>query len=207
MKDVLVPPINSVGSFEFKPPFDTIVPRDQELKVIAVRTIPELEQSSLDPLNVIYIPNNLTEDDFKNDAIKDVPIVTLANEGGVKYTVPANRINTIPDISGVRYQEKILAINLGPLPVIFNLDNAKGILKQDIYDILGIDSQVEVINSSAITLMTKEEDAIYTQLRENRSSVNKSYRTRYLETKELLEKRDIKLQALEDYIKQQHITV
>lgn len=207
MKDVLVPPINSVGSFEFKPPFDTIVPRDQELKVIAVRSIPELEQSSLDPLNVIYLPNNLTEDNFKEDAVKDVPIVTLANEGGVKYTVPANRINTIPAITGVKYQEKILAINLGPLPVILNLDTAKGILKQDVYDILGIDSQVEVINSSAITLMSKEEDAIYTQLRENRATVDKSYRTRYLETKELLEKRDVKIQALENYIKQQHITV
>ena len=207
MRDVLVPPINSVGSFNFKPPFDTIVPRDQELKVIAVRSIPELEQSSLDPLNVIYLPNNLTEDDFKDDAVKDVPIVTLANEGGVKYTIPANRINTIPTITGVKYQEKILAINLGPLPVTFNLDIAKEILKQDIYDILGIDSQVKVINSSAITLMSKEEDATYTQLRENIATVDKSYRTRYLETKELLEKRDIKIQALEDYIKRQHITV
>jgi len=203
---ILTPPINSTGSFTFSAPFDAIIPNDQELTVTSVRSIPELEQSSVDILNTIYIPNNMTEDVYKQDVIKNVPIVFLVNEGGVIYTVPANKINTIPDITGVKYQERILAVNLGPIPVITNLDQAKEILKQDVYDTLGIDTEVQVVNSSAVVLMTKEEDAIYTQLKNNRASINKSYRTRYLETKELLEKRDAKIASLEQYIKT-HTTV
>ena len=203
---ILTPPINSTGSFTFSAPFDAIIPNDQELTVTSVRSIPELEQSSVDILNTIYIPNNMTEDVYKQDVIKNVPIVFLVNEGGITYTVPANKINTIPDITGVKYQERILAVNLGPIPVITNLDQAKEILKQDVYDTLGIDTEVQVVNSSAVVLMTKEEDAIYTQLKNNRASINKSYRTRYLETKELLEKRDAKIASLEQYIKT-HTTV
>ena len=198
---ILTPPINSTGSFTFSAPFDAIIPNDQELTVTSVRSIPELEQSSVDILNTIYIPNNMTEDEYNQDVVKNIPIVFLVNKGGTTYTVPANKINTIPDITGVKYQEKILAINLGPIPVITNLDKAKEILKQDVYDVLGIDSDVQAINSSAVILMTKEEDAIYTQLKNNRASINKSYRTRYLETKELLEKRDAKIASLEQYIK------
>ena len=198
---ILTPPINSKGSFTFSAPFDALIPSDQELTVTSVRSIPELEQSSIDILNTIYIPNNMTEDDYNQDVIKNIPIVFLVNEGGTTYTVPANKINTIPDITGVKYQEKILAINLGPIPVITNLDKAKEILKQDVYDVLGIDSDVQAINSSAVILMTKEEDAVYKQLKNNRASINKSYRTRYLETKELLEKRDAKIASLEQYIK------
>jgi len=203
---ILTPPINSTGSFTFSAPFDAIIPNDQELTVTSVRSIPELEQSSVDILNTIYIPNNITEDVYNQDVIKNVPIVFLVNAGGITYTVPANKINTIPDITGVKYQERILAVNLGPIPVITNLDQAKEILRQDVYDTLGIDTEVQVVNSSAVVLMTKEEDAIYTQLKNNRASVDKSYRTRYLETKELLEKRDAKIASLEQYIKE-HITV
>lgn len=202
----LTPSIGAKGSFEFKPPFDTLIPKNQELTVISIRSIPELDQSSVDTLNTVYIPNNLTEDEFKQDTANNVPIVILANEGGAKYTVPSNKINTMPTITGVKYQEKILAINLGSLPVITNLDQAKEILRQDVYDTLGISSQVQTVNSSAVSLMSKEEDAIYTQLRNSRATVDKSYRTRYLETKELLEKRDAKIASLELYIKN-NITV
>jgi len=198
---MLIPPINTKGVFKFIPPFDSIISEGLELRVTSIRSLNDMEASGEDPLNTVYLTSNMTEEDFKSDAGTNVPIVVLVNAGGGYYYIPANRILTVPDVSGVRYQEKILAINLGAVPVIKNLDLAMDIVKQDIYDVLGIESDVKEVLSSAVKLITPVEHESYTRLLDNRSSVDKSYRTKYLETKELLDDREIIITKLEDYIK------
>jgi len=201
MLEILVPPINTKGNFSFKEPFDTLLKEDVEYTVTSIRSLSDLVNSEEDPLAGIYTASGLTEEDFKYDVENNIPIVVLLSEAGNYYYVPANRITTIPKVEGVRYQDKILAIHLGSLPVIMNLDLLKDVIKQDVYDTIGVDSQIEVVLASAVKLVSKEEDKLYTELLANRSSIDKSYRTLYKETKELLDDREIVITKLEDYIK------
>jgi len=201
MLEILIPPINTKGNFSFKEPFDTLLKEDLEYTVTSVRSLSDLVNSEEDPLAGIYVASGLTEEDYKYDVDNNIPIVVLLSEAGNYYYVPANRITSIPKVEGVRYQDKILAIHLGSLPVIKNLDTLKEVIKQDVYDILGVESQIEVVLASAVKLVSKEDDKLYTNLLENRATVNKSYRTLYKETKELLDDREIVITKLEDYIK------
>jgi len=198
---MLIPPINSKGIFNFAPPFDTLIKNQKELKVTAVREILELESSEEKPYNTIYVPVGLTATDFKNDVDNNVPIVVLVTEGKEYIYVPANRILSMPDISGVKYQELIVAISLGTIPTNYDLTLVKDMIKNDIYDVTGINSTVDVIPTSAVILRDKVEHETFTRLLYNRASVTKSYKTLYLETLELLNKKNNVVDELEIYIK------
>lgn len=197
----VVPPINTKGTFTFSVPFDTLLKPNLSYKVTAVRELLELKNSEEKPYETIYVPVGLTEADFVADLDANIPIVVLVTEGNEYIYVPANRIQSMPDITGVRYQDKILAISLGSLPVNMDLTLATTIVTDDIYASLGIQSSVQIVPSSAVILKPVVDDATFRALLANRSTVTKSYKTRYHETLTLLNARDAKIAALEAYAK------
>lgn len=197
----VIPPINTEGTFIFAAPYDTILKSNIKYKVASIRELVELQNSEEKPLETIYIPVGLTEADFNDDLNTHVPIVVLVTVGGEYTYVPADRIKSMPDITGIKYQDKILAIALGSLPMDMNLDLISTTIIDDIYDILGIASTIKVVPASAEILKTTTDDAQFKALLAGRSKVNKSYRTRYHETLTLLNERDAKILALEEYIK------
>lgn len=178
---MLIPPINSKGVFDFEPPFDVKVEEGLELTVIAVRTLQELVSSNTDPYDIIYRINELSEEDYEDDLKNDIPIVVFLNESGDYLYIPGDRIKTIPQIAGVKYVEKTIAISLGPVPLDMELELTLESLKEIVYDTLGIKPSIKVLDTSAVTLLDQTKHDEYMKLIKNRKTIDKSYKTMYVE--------------------------
>lgn len=194
----IIPAINSTGKFSLAVPFNNLLSDLEEYKVIAIRGIKELLSDN--PLDNIYTPVGLTIEDMEEDVKNDIPIVVLISTSEEYLYVPADKILTIPITSGAEYQEKVLSISLGLLPVKKDLSIITEIIEELIYDGLGVKSESKVIESSAKILLDNIKDKQLRQLRENRVTVTKSNRTKYLETVALLNKKNTLIKNLEQYI-------
>jgi len=200
MRLTLTPPIGTIGAFTFTPPFDTLISGDQEFRVTAVRNLLELENSGEKPFDTIYKPVGLTQTEFKDDLDNDIPVVVFSTTGEEYFYVPSNRVLSIPKISGVKYQEMVLAISLGNIPVAMGLDVIKDIIIDDVKTVVGIDSSIAIVPASAIGLVDNLKHKEFEQLLEGRKSTHKSYRTKYTEAMESLDEKLVIIASLEKYI-------
>lgn len=193
----ILPTIESEGYFTFMPPFNIPKYEDKKYTVIAVRNVTDMINSNESPYDGVYAPAGLTEKDFLYDIERKVPIVTLMSTEQKYLYIPANRIKSLPTIAGVEYQELILAVNLGPLPVDYDIGIISNIIKDDVYAASGIQSTVEKLKSSNVKLIDELEHKKYKQLLDNKKSVTKSYGIRYKELEKLYNSTRTHLQELE----------
>lgn len=179
MADYIIPPIGSKGKFEFKAPFNQNTKSDIEYAVYAIRSIKELIDEGRDPLKYIYNQVGLSETDMNKDLTDNVPIIVLSAGTNNYVYVPANKISSLPDITGVKYQQKMLAINIGHLPLDYSLDVVKETIKEAVLEMTGIDSTVEAISTSAVTFLSDDQHTTYMKLIDGKKTSNMSYRTKY----------------------------
>lgn len=179
MADYITPPIGSKGKFSFKPPFDTITKSDVEYTVYSIRSLKELIDSGEDPLKYIYQKVNLTAEDMNNDLTNNIPIVVLSSSTNSYDYIPANMITSLPEITNIRYRQKMIAINVGYLPVDYSMDTVKETIIEAVKEMTGIESTVQVIDTSAIKYIAEDKHKTYMQLLDGRKTSNMSYRTRY----------------------------
>lgn len=172
------PAVGTKGSFSFQSPFDSILFSNQEYEVKSIRSLKELYDSEEDPYTNIYAANNLTEQDFETDLNNDIPIIVLANDANQYYYVPATKLSSLPKLTGVKYQEVMLAINLGYLPVDTDITSTKMDIESVVSEKIGVKSNMEIIKTSAVQLVDEAKDVEYTKLRE--ANMNKdTWRTKY----------------------------
>ena len=200
----IVPPLGAKGRFKFVEPFNKEQYQNEELRVSAIRTFKELKDSSIDVYELIYQPVGLTENDLLKDIENNIPIVVLESQAGKYLNIPANKIQSLPDISGIKYQQRMLVANLGLLPLDFNIDTLYNVIKDDVYDVTGIQTEVQDIKSSGIVIIDEIKDKEYMKLLDNKKTVNLSYRTRYYKLKDAYDKLLEQQSKLEDYIKRIH---
>lgn len=181
MATFIVPSVGSKGIFNFKDPYNTEDYRNVELEVTGIRSLGDLTLSNLDPYQTIYAPNQISKEQFLQDLKDNVPIITFQASNGKSAFIPANKVSTYPITNGIKYQERVMAIALGPLPVEMNLDKVKSIIQDDIYAELGIKSNAQEVKSSAVALITKEEHEKFQKLLNGRKKEEKSYKIRYEE--------------------------
>lgn len=191
-----MPAVGTKGTFSFQEPFDSILFSSQEYEVKSIRSLKELYDSEEDPYTNIYASNNLTEDDFKTDLDNNIPIIVLANSANQYYYVPATKLASLPKSTGIKYQECMMVINLGYLPLEFNIDVAKDTIINDIKASLGIESTVETIKTSAIQLIDEDKHDEYQKLLKTRRTISESYRTRYHKISEKYEATKKQLDSL-----------
>ena len=158
----LVPIINTRGKFKLSTPLDTVLNSDIIYTVIANRSILEMINDGLDILNNVYLIMNLTEDDYNVDLANNVIITVLQSENEDTYYIPSNKFISIPDITGKRYMQKTMAINLGYLPIDLNLDYLLPEVTDLIQSLLGITPNASIIDTSQVTLYTNEEHDLFT---------------------------------------------
>lgn len=199
---IIIPQVGAKGSFSFSAPFDKVLSNAQEFTVTAIRSIQDFIDNELDPLNTIYVSSGLAITDYNNDLANQIPIVTLLSSGNQYVNIPANRILSTPKLDGVAYQEQVIAIGLGALPINYDLTLAIDTIVNDVYATTGIMSTAQVVPSSGIIYKANTDDEIYRTLLNNRATVFKSFKTLYLETLQELEDRKQIITDLEDYIKQ-----
>lgn len=192
-----IPPINTKGKFTFKEPFNQKIFENHEYNVESIRSLVELYNSDEKPFDTIYKAVGLTEDDFKNDIDNQVVIVVFKTGGGEYFYVPANRILSMPQVHGAKYQELTVAIPLGMIPLDYDLTLLKDNLKETVYATIGVDTQASTVATSAVTLFDKTQDATYRALLANRRTAFKSYRTKYEELLELYDKKSNLLDQLQ----------
>lgn len=178
MQSLIIPPINTKGVFVFKAPFNDKVHDNQEYTVTSVRSLLELHNSEERPYETIYVPVGMSEAEFKEDLDNEVPIVVFTTNGNEYFYVPADRILSMPIITGTKYQEKILAISLGLVPLEMDMNLLKDTVLEVVYDVTGISSTAEVVPSSAVILVDKIQDETFRRLLENRSSIKHGLLTR-----------------------------
>ena len=204
VNNFIVPPLGAKGRFKFVEPFNKEQYQNEELRVSAIRTFKELKDSSIDVYELIYQPVGLTENDVLKDIENNIPIVVLESQAGKYLNIPANKIQSLPDISGIKYQQRMLVANLGLLPLDFNIDTLYNVIKDDVYDVTGIQTEVQDIKSSGIVIIDEIKDKEYMKLLDNKRTVNLSYRTRYYKLKDAYDKLLEQQSKLEDYIKRIH---
>ena len=183
---MIIPPIKSKGLFTFKPPFDKKLYKEQEYTVIGIRMLLELSSRGEKPYETIYKPVNISESDFKSDLENEVPIVVFTNTGGETFLVPANRIVSQPIVNGVRYQEKVLVVSLGSLPVSYDLSLVTNVVTDCVYDAMGISSTCKILPGSSIVLYSEDEHKLFSKLLENAKNVDRSFKTKYLELSQIV---------------------
>jgi len=193
----IIPPINTKGKFTFKAPFNTKIYENHEYIVESIRSLVELYNSDEKPFDTIYKAIGLTESDFKNDIDNQVSIVVFKTNGGEYFYVPANRILSMPQVHGAKYQEITIAIPLGLIPLDYDLTLLKSNLKETVQNTLGVVTDVSTVPSSAVTLLDKTADATYRALLDNRRTVYKSYRTLYEELQVAYNKKTLLLDQLQ----------
>ncbi len=196
---MLIPPINSKGIFELAVPFDKLLSPIESYTVTAIRSINEL--LSDDPLTNIYLTVGLTKEDMEDDAKNNIPIIVLMSTGGKYLYVPGDMFLTVPKTIGQEHQEKVLTISLGLLPSTFDFNLIKTVVKNHVYDICGIEAIPSVTPSSAAVLLDDVTSKKLRLLRENKATIYKSDLTKYNETLELLNKKNVIIEHLECYIK------
>jgi len=198
---MLIPPINTSGTFKFATPFDTVIKSNQELTVKSVRTISELNDSNSEPFKMIYQVAGLTESDYKSDLDNNVPIITFTDSACNYLYIPASKILSLPKLDGVKYQEKALVISLGNIPLNMNLDLVKSNIADIIYDTTGVRSTIEAIPTSAINLVSNSDNDTYMAKLDNAKQIVKSFRTKYLEATTVITEKNQLLTNMENVIK------
>ena len=175
----IVPPIGTKGRFNFLEPFNKVMFNNQEYTVKAIRSLQEMNDSEEKPYDNIYAENELTEDKFKSDLDNNVPIIVLKNNGGNYFYVPATYLKSMPKNDGVKYQQVMMAINLGYLPLDFDYSAAEDIIKNSVKSSLGITSTIETLKTSVVQLVSEEEHNKFKKLLEGNKTEKHGYMFRY----------------------------
>lgn len=198
---ILNPSVGLTGLFSFKPPFDTKFNQLIEYTITGQWTIPSLHDQGLKPFETVYKPVGLTEEDFNNDVKNGVLISEYSSPGCSKSYVPNNRLNSIPISTGIKYVNKVLAINLNNVPMDYDLTMLKEILLETVYEASGIKSTISEILNGAPFDVSPEDDTVFRALLANGKKVDKGYKTKYLETLKLLENKNNLIANLEKCMK------
>lgn len=124
---ILTPALHTKGFWSFKEPFNSFVINNYNIDlvnskqtVISIMSMKDLIANNfIDPFTAIYLPAGLSEVDFKEDLLDNVPILSFSGMAGnteVLFRVPLNYVASVPNDSDVTYRNKAIVLDLGRLP-------------------------------------------------------------------------------------------
>lgn len=120
VRALITPPIHATGVYSLYSPFT--VSLEMIYRCHAVRSFDELVKRGINVFEEYYSPKGLTEKIYKEDAAKGASIVTLISADNEYLYVPNTYIESYPGMAGLRYERKLLMLDLGPLPANFQLN-------------------------------------------------------------------------------------
>lgn len=183
---MIIPAVNTTGAFTFSAPFNTDEYQNKQLKVIGIRSLIEMYNNNDDPLSNFYLKYGMSEEDYSNDIKNEVPIIVFSTGGNKFYYIPANKIISMPTISGIKYGKRIIAINIGVVPEELKYDDIISDLKNVVMDSFGISPTIQVIDGSDVYYKTSDEHEAFMNAMSTHPKVRvyKSYKTKYQEEKQ-----------------------
>lgn len=182
-------------------PFDTLINPRLIQECIGVETINGLLAKGDDPFTDVYESIGLTEDQFNADSDTGVRVITLQSSLGEIYSVPETYIEAIPDANGVPYRCAMLGISLSAIPDEMNIAELKTELSDVIFNYLGVRSEIKEVMYGEPSILTQEEHTAVEVARVANITNNVSSRLRVAQLTTMVEDMTLKIQQLEQYIK------
>lgn len=198
-----IPAIGTRGLFELATPFDKMVAKGVEYSCKAIRRLSDYLANNEDPYAIIYEPQGISDDIFKEDMEEDAYIICLQSRKGHWLYVPYRYVLSYADGSGVQYHSVMLNFSLPSIPVDLDLTGLQADIQELIKGQLGVNSVSNVTETSKIVLVPLED-----HLQKNiERDLNKTSPGLFARLVEVEKQRDALLQRnvdLENFIKIHH---
>lgn len=209
----LTPELHTKGFYEFKLPWSPTLGVTYEC--LAVRSFEDIYKLGIDVYTHYYASVGLvngqtigaTKFDFEVESKLYPNIVTLKGSDGSMLYIPDTFIDNMPDKSLVPYSEVILAVSLGPVPDVENLDSIKGDVTALIAARMNIDATVNICKASIQSNPTVEEHRLLQALRKGTPPAVLPNTHMLLEDAlNQIKERDLKIKRLLDIIRDKGLT-
>jgi len=184
--EMTLPTIGAKGCITVAAPFDTLINPSRIYQVYSIRLLPDMKISGENPYEEIYQPVGVPESVFKQHLDEGKSIITFIGDGNEVLHIPEPYVLSYPVVSGVRYQSKALAIDIGPLPVDYDLSALVNEVAQVIHDRIGITPGIEVVLNSAVMKVPYDDHEQILTMRQNAITVRKSWKQRYIELQNVM---------------------
>lgn len=193
---IIMPTIGLKGKYTFKDPFT--LSNDLTLRATAVRTISDYIEVGRNVMVDVYVKAGLTREDYLNDKLLDMPIVTFVTLQQKTITVPASYITKLPSVgtdstSSFAWFQAITS--LGLLPVGFDVTAIEEAIKVSVSEYIGIEPVVFVTVAETLD----DIDIASTELAEETRKASITYKSTAYKDKVELEN---KLAAARAHIEQ-----
>ena len=209
---ISLPAPGTTSVYTFKEPFRSYLKNNHRfntdgvrMKIVSIININDNIRTDLvDPYTTLYSPVGVSESDYKQDIIDNVPLVTFtftdADDIIQYFRVPASYIADVSSIGNVDYIHKTLVLDLGLLPVDLNVaDMLKDVLPTLVKNITG---STGPLGSSEPKLYEVGLGAIVTKSSDEHESLE-IIRTGYIDTTDTLEEvSNTYKQRLQDLLEQ-----
>ncbi len=127
----MTPSIRQRGRYTLKLPWVADPGKIYECE--AIRSFDDLAKLNVDVYETFYLPAGLQNGQvyagvpfsFESEKSADANIVTLRSQDGDYIYVPDTYILSLPDMSGVHYDQIVLSMNLGAVPAYLDLSALK----------------------------------------------------------------------------------
>lgn len=203
--DLIIPTIGSSGYFELSAPFDTKLLPGEKYTCQAVRKISDYIANNEDVFTNIYEANGLTSNDYDLDVISDTYIISLQAAIGHWLYVPVRWVATYAITNGVPYRAVTIGVALPPIPVSRDLSFLEQDIRNLVKDALGVDSLTKLVETTRVSLISKEQHDLTQAGRDAEASGRVTDRSRYMETQTRLDQALLKIAELETYIKNNYV--
>jgi hypothetical protein len=168
----IIPEIGAKGKFLFSAPFSNNTTADTEFECMAVRTLTAVVNSGEDGYTKYYKPNGLTQQEFNADVSEGISLVSLLSGDGRWLHVPNNRIQALPDPSGVRYQMMVLSLNIGAIDETMDTTNLVAAVKDMAFSYVGVPVEAQLVAVSQPSMVPQEDHERILQARANKIANN-----------------------------------
>ena len=177
--------VGYTGGLNFLTPLEKVIDVSLVYEITSVTRITEVFLNGTKPYETIYSILGLTTEIYNRDFINNINIIGLKSAQGTDiFYIPESYINGIADATKVDYVEKILAINLGLVPVSLKLDNLLDTIKETVKSSTNLDVDVATMDNSAIEKVDAIDHTIYMNKTKYLSARTPTYRELYFSLKE-----------------------
>lgn len=194
-----IPAIGMKGVYTLVTPFRT--EPGEILECTAVRSLKSYIANNDEPLDTVYKPAGLTEDDYNNDLNEDMEIVSLVNVKGYRIQVPAKYLAGYPAIDGVYYRAITIGVPLPLMPVDQDLSFISTDIETLIKDRLGVATAPVLIETTNPVAKTQDEHKTITAARKAVISGDPTLYSTVTKQNVLIAQQAARIQALEAWIK------
>jgi len=193
--------VGDKASYTFLPPFNNRLSSRTLYDVTNITTLQRLVDTGKNPLQFIYIDNEMTEEDYTEDLNERMLIIELVLDTKTFY-IPKDRFSTVAEDS-VSYSKRLIGVNLSYIPVDEDLADVITDIGLLVQNRLGIKANVSDTVVSADVQMPSVDHTNRETTRSTLKVEHGNYMDMYLRVVEINSRLTEKLVALEEvYLKQ-----